>query len=125
MMTQNRLSDVDREHALADYQVNIRAEAEIALAARDLGWPPGRLDEAGAVLEAHGDRANAREHLARQTGNARRFGAKLHRPGVVLGIGHDDGLPSVRTILTVCCCLPLPRRSSAAPNRRSTIRMLW
>ncbi len=35
------------------------AEAEIALAARDLGWPPGRLDEAGAVLEAHGDRANA------------------------------------------------------------------
>jgi len=35
------------------------AEAEVALAARDLGWPPGRLDEAGAVLEAHGDRANA------------------------------------------------------------------
>ncbi len=35
------------------------AEAEIALAARDLGWPPGRLDEAGAELEAHGDRANA------------------------------------------------------------------
>ena len=26
------------------------AEAEIALAARDLGWPPGSLDEAGAVL---------------------------------------------------------------------------
>ncbi|MGX1740027.1 helix-turn-helix domain-containing protein [Bosea sp. NPDC055353] len=35
------------------------AEAEIALAARDLGWPPGRLDEAAAVLEAHGDRQNA------------------------------------------------------------------
>lgn len=35
------------------------AQAEIALAARDLGWPPGTLDEAGAVLEAHGDRANA------------------------------------------------------------------
>ncbi|TQI75209.1 hypothetical protein FHT98_2986 [Bosea sp. AK1] len=35
------------------------AEAEVALAARDLGWAPGRLDEAGAVLEAHGDRANA------------------------------------------------------------------
>lgn len=35
------------------------AEAEIALAARDLGWPPGRLDEAGAMLEAHGDRQNA------------------------------------------------------------------
>ncbi|RYE30390.1 MAG: helix-turn-helix domain-containing protein [Hyphomicrobiales bacterium] len=35
------------------------AEAEVALAARDLGWAPGRLDEAAAVLEAHGDRANA------------------------------------------------------------------
>lgn len=31
MMSQNRLSDVDRERALADYQVNIRSEAEIAL----------------------------------------------------------------------------------------------
>lgn len=35
------------------------AEAEVALAARDLGWAPGRLDEAAAVLEAHDDRANA------------------------------------------------------------------
>nr|WP_255467547.1 DUF1003 domain-containing protein [Roseomonas sp. HF4] len=31
MMSQNRLSDVDRERALADYQVTLRAEAEIAL----------------------------------------------------------------------------------------------
>jgi uncharacterized membrane protein len=31
MMSQNRLSDVDRERALADHQVNLRAEAEIAL----------------------------------------------------------------------------------------------
>jgi uncharacterized membrane protein len=31
MMSQNRLSDVDRERALADYQVNLRAEAEIGL----------------------------------------------------------------------------------------------
>lgn len=35
------------------------AEAEIALAARDLAWPPGALDAARASLEAHGDRANA------------------------------------------------------------------
>lgn len=31
MMSQNRQADVDRDRALADYQVNIRAEAEIAL----------------------------------------------------------------------------------------------
>lgn len=35
------------------------AEAEIALAARDLGWPARALDAARATLEAHGDRVNA------------------------------------------------------------------
>jgi DNA-binding winged helix-turn-helix (wHTH) protein len=35
------------------------AEAEIALASRDLNWPTRALDAARATLEAHGDRANA------------------------------------------------------------------
>jgi hypothetical protein len=35
------------------------AEAEIALASRDLGWPTKALDAARALLEAHGDRVNA------------------------------------------------------------------
>jgi hypothetical protein len=35
------------------------AEAEIALASRDLGWPAKVLDAARVVLEAHGDRVNA------------------------------------------------------------------
>jgi len=35
------------------------AEAEIALAARDLRWPAEALDAARATLEAHGDRVNA------------------------------------------------------------------
>ncbi|CAG4922566.1 hypothetical protein R52603_05084 [Paraburkholderia saeva] len=35
------------------------AEAEIALASRDLGWPAKTLDGARATLEAHGDRVNA------------------------------------------------------------------
>jgi tetratricopeptide (TPR) repeat protein len=35
------------------------AEAEVALAARDLGWPAKTLDAARATLEARGDRANA------------------------------------------------------------------
>ncbi|TAK49342.1 MAG: helix-turn-helix domain-containing protein [Betaproteobacteria bacterium] len=37
----------------------IVAEAEIALASRDLGWAPKALDAARATLETHGDRANA------------------------------------------------------------------
>jgi DNA-binding transcriptional ArsR family regulator len=35
------------------------AEAEIALASRDLGWPAKTLDAARATLEEHGDQVNA------------------------------------------------------------------
>src|SRR5690242_1521032 len=35
------------------------AEAEIALASRDLGWPPKALSAARSTLEEHGDRVNA------------------------------------------------------------------
>lgn len=35
------------------------AEAEIALASRDLGWPTATLEAARATLEHHGDRRNA------------------------------------------------------------------
>jgi len=35
------------------------AEAEIALASRDLGWPPKTLDAARVILEAYGDHLNA------------------------------------------------------------------
>ena len=37
----------------------IVAEAEIALASRDLGWPEKMLATAAATLDAHGDRPNA------------------------------------------------------------------
>src|SRR4051794_31176311 len=37
----------------------IVAEAEVALASRDLGWPAKALDAARATLAAHGARANA------------------------------------------------------------------
>lgn len=35
------------------------AEAEVALASRNLGWPADRLDQARGILEHHGDHANA------------------------------------------------------------------
>jgi hypothetical protein len=35
------------------------AEAEIAFASRDLGWPAKALEAARATLDAHGDRVNA------------------------------------------------------------------
>jgi DNA-binding transcriptional ArsR family regulator len=48
----------------------IVAEAEVALASRDLGWPMKELDTARATLEQHGDHVNAAH--ARCLG-ARRF----------------------------------------------------
>lgn len=42
----------------------VLAEGEVALAARDLGWPTKALDTARATLAAHGDHANvAHAHL--------------------------------------------------------------
>src|SRR4030095_1684155 len=51
-------------HAFGPHEVVARArcvvaEAEVALASRDLGWPAKALDAARATLEAQGDRANA------------------------------------------------------------------
>ncbi len=46
------------KEALARARCHV-AEAEVALAARDLAWPARSLDQALAVLEAHGDLVNA------------------------------------------------------------------
>ncbi|GGC75600.1 helix-turn-helix domain-containing protein [Chelatococcus reniformis] len=67
-----QLGDLDRARALVRRAARtfgqreaiararcIVAEAEIALASRDLGWPTKALDAACATLEAHGDRPNA------------------------------------------------------------------
>lgn len=67
-----RLGDLDRAKALVRSAARafgpkqavararcVVAEAEIALALRDLGWPAKALDAARATLEAHGDRLNA------------------------------------------------------------------
>src|SRR6478752_4757153 len=39
-------------------RARVVAEAEIALAARDLGWPTKALDAACIALDQHGDRQN-------------------------------------------------------------------
>src|SRR5215472_7896235 len=53
-----QLGDLVRAKALARARC-IVAEAEIALAARDLRWPAKALDAARTILEEHGDRVNA------------------------------------------------------------------
>lgn len=57
-LVKNAARAFGRESALARARC-IVAEAEIALASRDLGWPPAALDAARKTLESRNDRANA------------------------------------------------------------------
>ncbi|QTO17553.1 DNA-binding protein [Burkholderia seminalis] len=74
------------------------AEAEIALASRDLRWPTHALDAACATLDAHGDRANA--------AHARYLGVRR-----LLLIGHVD---DAERLLAHLDPAPLPSASRAA-----------
>ncbi|MBR8316843.1 HTH domain-containing protein [Burkholderia dolosa] len=76
----------------------IVADAEIALASRDLGWPSRALDAACATLDAHGDRANA--------AHARYLGIRR-----LLLIGHLD---EAERRLAGLDPAPLPAASRAA-----------
>ena len=95
-----------------------------------------RVDQGAAEADRR-DQADPRQRLAGQSGDAGRVAAQTHRRrGVtrtlfclkavrIVRAGHYDGLPSLREILIFCWRSPLPRRSSAAPKRRSTIRTFW
>lgn len=62
MMSQNRSAGLDRDRATADYQVNIRAEAEIALLHEKVDLMRQReLDELIGLLKATLARLDARE----------------------------------------------------------------
>jgi uncharacterized membrane protein len=77
MMSQNRSADLDRDRATADYQVNIRAEAEIALLHEKVDLMRQReLDELIALLKATLARLEARDSASarvepRDTASAR------------------------------------------------------
>lgn len=74
------------------------AEADIALASRDLRWPTRALEAACATLDAHGDRANA--------AHARYLGVRR-----LLLIGHLD---EAERLLAHLDPAPLPPASRAA-----------
>ncbi|HXR77704.1 MAG TPA: hypothetical protein VN737_17105 [Bryobacteraceae bacterium] len=75
----------------------IVAEAEIALASRDLGWPAKALDGARSTLEEHGDRLNA--------AHARYLEVRRH-----LLVGHLD---AAERLLADLDPTPLPPASKA------------
>ncbi|HJP98691.1 MAG TPA: helix-turn-helix domain-containing protein [Rhodanobacteraceae bacterium] len=100
------------------------AEAEIALASRELGWPEAPLDAARVTLEAHGDRLNAaharylairRLLLVGRIGDAER----------VLAICEAAALPPVlRAIHELCMAGIAMRRVHAADARQALDRAM-
>ncbi len=100
----------------------VLAEAEVALASRDLAWPTKLLDSARATLDAHGDQANvAHAHLL----TARRL----------LLVGHIDDAeralaplkrmtapPSLRTVHELVVASIAVRRLDIAAARAALAR---
>lgn len=98
------------------------AEAEIALASRDLSWPVRTLATARNTLEAHGDRFNAVH--ARQI-EARRLlliGCLDEAEQVLFGLDADALPPALRTIHELAAAGIAIRRIRAKAARDALIR---
>jgi hypothetical protein len=98
------------------------AEAEIALVSHDLAGPMQRLGAARAVLEAHGDRANAAHAGCLQARRLLLIG-RLDEAERVLGGLEVDALPQAsRTGYWLVAAGIAMRRIQAAPARASLAR---
>jgi hypothetical protein len=73
------------------------AEAEVALASRDLGWPAKALDAARATLESHGDRANAAHARNLQTRRLLLIGRLDEAERMLADLDPSAFPPAVRT----------------------------
>jgi hypothetical protein len=98
------------------------AEAEVALASRDLGWPAKALDAARATLEEHGDRVNAA--YARYL-EARRF-LMIGRIGeaerTLAGLDPSPLPPALRTAHELVVAGVAMRRLRAKAARAALVR---
>ncbi|MCG5258671.1 helix-turn-helix domain-containing protein [Cupriavidus gilardii] len=74
------------------------AEAEIALAARDLGWPAKALDAARLTLEQHGDRTNAAHALYLASRRLLLIGQLEEAEAMLTGIAPAQLPPALRTV---------------------------
>ena len=92
-------------------------QGEEQRAADPNGRDGAEAEEDFAGEPRHGRPAGAQPHFLR-----RPIASRRPRRLFMRGVGHDCGLPSVRTMRTFFWCSP-PSRSSAAANSRSTI--MW
>jgi hypothetical protein len=74
------------------------AEAEIALASRDLGWSAKALNAARATLEAHGDRVNAAHARYLEVRRLLLIGRLDEAERMLVGLDPAPLLPASRTV---------------------------
>src|SRR5690348_5680210 len=98
------------------------AEAEIALASRELGWPEAALETARTVLEAHGDRLNA-AHARYLAIRRLLLVGRLVEAGHALAESDVGSLPpALRSIHELCAAGIAVRRIRAGEARQALDR---
>jgi hypothetical protein len=125
-----QLGDFDRAKALVRRAIRafgsketvararcVVAEAEIAFASRDLGWPEKRLDAARATLEAHGDHANAAHARYLAIRRLVLIGRLDVAGGALTGFDPTPLPPALRTIHELVRAEIAVRRVQAKPAR--------
>lgn len=100
------------------------AEAEIALAAREFGWPEAALDAARVVLEAHGDRLNA-AHAVYLSIRRWLLAGRFAEAEQALGTSDLATLPpALRAVHELCAAGIAMRRIRAADARQALDRAM-
>lgn len=98
------------------------AEAEIALAARDLGWNAKALDAARATLERHGDRANAAHARYLEVRRLLLIGRLDEAESALAGLDPAPLPPASRTVHELVVAGIAMRRLSTRPARAALER---
>lgn len=98
------------------------AEAEIALAARDLGWNAKALDAARATLERHGDRANAAHARYLEVRRLLLIGRLDEAESVLAGLDPAPLPPASRTVHELAVAGIAMRRLTTQPARAALER---
>src|SRR3954449_2531044 len=130
-----RLGDLDRARALVRRAARafgpkeavararcVVAEAEIALASRDLGWPSKALDAARAVLEEHGDRVNAAYARYLEVRRLLLVGRMDEAEGRLAKLDPAPFPPALRTAHELVVAMIAMRRVRTKPARAALVR---
>ncbi|MBV7483930.1 helix-turn-helix domain-containing protein [Bordetella sp. BOR01] len=100
------------------------AEAEIALALRDLGWPAASLDAARTVLERQGDRVNA-AHAHYIEARRLLLVGKLKQAECMLAQPGDAPLPAALQAVDALVAAGIAMRRMQAQAARAALARAW